>query len=105
MLAQTQIEKLRRRLKKDYDKKLPLIFSALGDHCRFFIFQFLIMQKEACVTDVSRICNITMSAASQQLKTLEMSGIVVKERMGQMVCYKLHEEDIFIKSLVRLLTS
>ncbi len=105
MLTQTQIEKLRKRLKKDYDKKLPLIFSALGDNCRFFIFQLLLMQNEVCVTDVSKICNITMSAASQQLKTLEMSGIVVKERMGQMVCYRLHEEDIFIQSLIKLLTS
>lgn len=104
MLTQTQIEKLRNRLKKDYDKKLPLIFSALGDHCRFFIFQLLVLQNEVCVTDVSKICNVTISAASQQLKTLEMRGIVVKERIGQMICYRLNRDDIFIKSLIKLLS-
>lgn len=103
MLSETQIEKIRNILKKNYNERLPVIFNALGDHCRFFIFQLLLLQKEVCVTDVANICKISVSAASQQLKVLELTGIVAKERMGQMVCYALKEKDPVIQTFIKIM--
>ena len=103
MLSEMQIEKLRNLLKKNSHERLPVIFNALGDPCRFFIFQLLLLQKEVCVTDVAKVCKISVSAASQQLKILELTGIVIKERMGQMVCYALKEKDPMIRTLIKII--
>lgn len=103
MLSETQIEKIRNLLKKNYNERLPVIFNALGDPCRFFIFQLLLLQKEVCVTDVANVCKISVSAASQQLKILELTGIVAKERMGQMMCYALKEKDPVIQTLIKMM--
>ena len=103
MLTGTQIEKIRNRLKENYNERLPAIFNALGDPCRLCIFQLLLLQKEVCVTDVANICKISVSAASQQLKILELTGIVAKERQGQMVCYALKEKDPVLRTLIRMM--
>lgn len=104
MLSEMQIEKLKGVLRKNYNGRLPVIFNALGDPCRFFIFQLLLSQHGVCVTDVANICKISVSAASQQLKLLELTGVVAKERMGQMVCYALKEEDPVIRSLIKVIS-
>jgi 5-enolpyruvylshikimate-3-phosphate synthase len=44
------------------------------------------------VTDVANIFDVTISAASQQLRVLEMLGPVRKTRTGQMVCYEPKKE-------------
>ncbi|MCH8748150.1 winged helix-turn-helix transcriptional regulator [Patescibacteria group bacterium] len=35
------------------------------------------------------VFNMSASAASQQLKLLELSGLVSRERHGQMTCYQV----------------
>lgn len=104
MLSATQIEKIRNALVKNYNERLPVIFGALGDPCRFFIFQLLLLKREVCVTDVAHICNKTVSAASQQLKILALAGIIEKQKMGQMVCFALKEKDPLIKALVKMMS-
>lgn len=104
MLSVTQIEKIRNTLAKNYNARLPTIFSALGDPCRFFIFQLLLLKHEVCVTDVAKICRKTVSAASQQLKVLAQAGIIEKQKMGQMVCFALKVKDPFIQILVKMMS-
>lgn len=104
MLSPAQIEKIRNSLIKNYDTRLPPIFSALGDPCRFFIFQLLLVKREVCVTDVAAICRKTVSAASQQLKILAQVGIVRRQKMKQMVCFTLHEKDPLIRAIVKMLS-
>ncbi|MBI2638731.1 winged helix-turn-helix transcriptional regulator [Candidatus Peregrinibacteria bacterium] len=103
MLSGKQIEKIRKHLYENYDARLPKIFSALGDPCRFYIFQLLLLQHEVCVTDVAKVCKKTVPAASQQLKILEQSGLLVRERMGQMVCYMLNEKDPLMQKLIKMM--
>ncbi len=103
MLSETQIKKISILLRKNHNKRLPVIFNALGDPCRFFIFQLLLLQHEVCVTDVANICKISVSAASQQLKVLELTGVVAKKRMGQMVCYALNNKDPVIQTLIKMI--
>ncbi|MBI2463394.1 winged helix-turn-helix transcriptional regulator [Candidatus Peregrinibacteria bacterium] len=103
MLSKKQIEKIRKHLYKNYDARLPQIFSALGDPCRFYIFQLLLLQHEVCVTDVAKVCKKTVPAASQQLKILEQSGLLVRERMGQVVCYMLNKKDPFMQKFIKMM--
>ncbi|MBI1754671.1 winged helix-turn-helix transcriptional regulator [Candidatus Azambacteria bacterium] len=81
----------------------PLVFAALGDSRRFHIFRLLMKHHDICVTDVARVFGMSVSAASQQLRVLERVGLVLKTRMGQMVCYEINQENIIAKQLVALL--
>lgn len=87
------------------DEKLARLFSVLGDLCRLRIVKVLLNNKDLCVTGVAKICDITPSAASQQLKILELSGIVARKRMGQKICYEIRRQDVLVKYLVGLIKS
>lgn len=80
----------------------PLVFQALGDPGRFKIFKLLMEYHNICVTDVANIFDITVSAASQQLRVLERLGLVLKIRMGQMVCYEINKNNQIAKQLIKL---
>ena len=101
MLNKSQLAKI----KTDFDadnSNFHLVFQALGDPGRFRIFRLLIDNRDICVTDIANIFGITLSAASQQLRVLERLGLVLKVRMGQMVCYEINYENQISKQLVKL---
>jgi len=104
MLTKEQIVKVQRTVEKSVeDERVPFALRALSDIGRFKIFKLLAARKEdMCVTDIANIFNISVPAASQQLHVLEITGIVKKERMGQMICYKLKREDSLVRSLMHL---
>ncbi len=83
----------------------PLVFQALGDSGRFNIFRLLMKHHDICVTDVANVFDITVSAASQQLRVLERLGLVIKMRMGQMVCYELKKDNPTVKQLIQFIKS
>lgn len=85
--------------------RLPMILSALGDPGKFQIFKLLMEHGDICVTDVANIFDITVSAASQQLRVLEMLELVEKMRMGQMVCYELKRDNPIVNQLIPFLKS
>jgi len=102
MLTQKQASELKPTL-NEQDERLQTIFNALGDHGRFCIFKILLERREVCVTDIANICNVSVPAASQQLRVLELSNLVIKKRMGQMICYEVRAEEPLIKSLIPLI--
>lgn len=81
----------------------PLAFQALGDPGRFHIFRILMRYHDICVTDIASIFGITVSAASQQLRVLERLGLILRIRMGQMVCYEINHDNQIAKQLIRFL--
>jgi DNA-binding transcriptional ArsR family regulator len=81
------------------------VLGALGDPGRFRIFTLLMVRNDICVTDVAKIFRITVSAACQQLRVLELSGLVKKTRMGQMVCYEVKREHPTVKRFIQFLRS
>lgn len=85
------------------DDRLPLIFAALGEPGRFRIFKLLTNYQDICVTDIANILGISVPAASQQLKFMELSGIVKRQRSGQMICYELRTRDPLVRSIIKLL--
>lgn len=104
MLSKSQLAKI----KADFDSEssnFPLVFQALGDPGRFKIFRLLMETQDICVTDVANVFGITVSAASQQLRVLERLGLVLKLRMGQMVCYEVNRENQIAKQLIKLFSA
>lgn len=80
-----------------------VIFDALGDSTRFRIFRLLAEHGELCVTDISGVFGITMAAVSQQLKILELTDLVEKERMGQMICYRVNKKNPITRSIINFI--
>lgn len=90
------------------DKKvryLPLYraFTALGDVRRIFIFCHILEKTEACVSDIARVCGISVSAASQQLSRLERGGLIIRLRDKRRICYQVNKEDALARRLALLI--
>lgn len=89
MLTESQIKTVQKKVEPSRDElALCEVFRVLGDWNRYRMMKTLLEAKELCVSDLSKIVGISMSATSQHLRILEMSGLVEGERMGQTICYK-----------------
>lgn len=103
MLTKEQINSIKKAVSDD-DDRMPVILGALGDPGRYRIFKILMDHHDICVTEISTILGITVSAASQQLRVLERIGLIRKERMGQMICYEIRDDDPLVKRLSKLIS-
>lgn len=102
MLTPARIRSARRRLWQE-PSHLPRLFGTLGDLSRYRIVLLLLREREVCATDVARVLEISVPAASQQLRLLELAGLVERERMGRMMCCRIRTAHPFVRSLRRLL--
>ncbi len=102
MLTKAQVKEIKNEAARDEDS-LPVVFSALSDIGRYRIFKLLTRQTGLCVTEVAKIFNISVPAASQQLKIMEMSGLVRRTRSGQMICYTIRRENLVVKTIIKLI--
>ena len=66
-------------------------FKALGDRTRLSILLKL-MQAEHCVTDLARALKMDAPKVSFHLTRLKFAGLVVDERQGQRVIYRINPE-------------
>lgn len=105
MLTETQIKTVQKKVDPSREELvLCESFRILGDWNRYKIMKTLLEAKELCVSDLSKIIGISMSATSQHLRILEMSGLVKGERMGQTICYKPLVSNQKVKVLTKLIT-
>jgi len=102
MLTSKEVEKIQRSI-KERGERLPFVFEALADATRLKIFRLFLSYEDLCVTDLAKICKVSVPAASYQLKIMEVVGLIEKERMGKMICYKLKKEDPLVKKIVNIL--
>lgn len=102
MLTKEEIRITRRDIITE-EEQLPFMFGALSDMGRYRIFKLLLQRHDLCVTDVANVLDISVPAASQQLRIMELSGLVKKERMGQMTCYCVREDDLLVKSIIKII--
>ena len=102
MLALNKLKTLQGELSED-DEQLTRLFSALSDRTRFRIFKLLLRHKGLCVTEIAEIFKISVPAASQQLKIMEGSGLVVPQRHGQMICYEVKRTHPLARVVTKLL--
>lgn len=87
---------------KGLGDRLVALFNALGDTNRYKLFYLLLTAKgDICVSEFAEILNISVPAASQQLKNLEASGLIHKARRGQQTCYHVNVEDPAVKMVAQ----
>lgn len=79
------------------------VFGLLSDTTRISIFQTLSSEKEPCVGRIAERVGVSLSAASHQLKKLELLGVVSKCRYGQEVCYCLNRNNKLVGQLIKLI--
>ena len=99
--ARDSLNDLRRELAAR-DEALPSVFSALGDSGRFKLFSLLSKRSDLCVSDLAAVLGISVPAASQQLKILELAGLVRREREGQKCSYRVRTNDPVVSAIVRM---
>lgn len=103
MLKAYEVKKLKKHLKEE-DPRLPIVFNALSDNNRCNIFRCFLEEERLCVSDVAKILGISMSLASQHLKILEMTGLVIREREGRTVYYQPNTDDRLVTSIIKSVT-
>lgn len=91
MSKNNEVAKLKSQLNSsEADMVLIDIFKLLGDKNRYRIMKIISENEDRklCVGDLASILDTSMSAVSQHLRILEMSGLVEGNRNGQSMCYK-----------------
>jgi DNA-binding transcriptional ArsR family regulator len=100
MLNASEIQKLQKLLTRE-DERLPIVFSALSDPKRCLIFRSFLTKDRLCVSDISRTLGISMSLASQHLKILEITKLLIREREGRVVYYKPNVADELVRTIIK----
>lgn len=72
---------------------LAEFFKALGTPTRLRIL-FLLMEGEACVSELADRLQISQSAASHQLNLLKSNKLVRKRRKGKLIFYALADDRV-----------
>ena len=68
-------------------------FKLLGDPTRIHIL-FLLMERDACVSDLADRLGLTQSAVSHQLSLLKANKLVRQRRDGKMIFYTLVDDHV-----------
>src|SRR4051812_17081587 len=100
MLKPKEILKLQKLLKGE-DNRLPILFNALSDPNRCKIFRSFLKREKLCVSDISRTIGISMSLASQHLKVLEITKLLMREREGRVIYFKPNIKDDLVKAIIK----
>jgi len=95
----TLVASLKERLPSDEVLgELTRLFALLADPTRLRIVDALTSGEELCACDLSHALGISLSAMSDQLRTLREAGIVAHRDDGRMAYYRLR--DGFLAGLV-----
>ena len=65
----------------------------LGDPTRIHLL-FLLMEQDACVSDLASQLGMTQSAVSHQLSLLKANKLVRQRRSGKMIFYTLVDDHV-----------
>lgn len=72
---------------------LTEFFKMLGDPTRIHLL-FLLMEQDACVSDLANRLGMTQSAVSHQLSLLKANKLVRQRRSGKMIFYTLVDDHV-----------
>ena len=61
--------------------------------------------RDLCVTDLANVLRVSVPAVSQQLRIMEMGGLIRKDRQGQKICYRVNRVNPVIQMVDRLVRS
>ena len=105
-LTDRQVTTIKKTITTDQERVTD-IFNAVADptRCRTFRLLMVTHGQDVNVTDIAHIMGMTVPAISQQLKVLEQSGLVTREKVGQKVYYKIKNTDPLVNSIVKIIQS
>lgn len=63
--------------------------SLAGDETRIRILCFMFRYKKACVGDIAKSLDMSVSSISHHLQIMKDNGFFMTERMGNSICYLL----------------
>lgn len=69
------------------------VLKALSDETRFKIF-ITLLRRRICVRGLARSLEISEAAVSQHMKVLKNAGLIIGERRGHYIHYKVVEERV-----------
>jgi ArsR family transcriptional regulator len=78
-------------------------FKGLSDPIRLRIFYLLAAQGELCVCHLTDGLHLPQSTVSRHLSVLKQSHLIVSERKGKWVYYRLLDDDV-VQSLAELIS-
>lgn len=78
--------------------KRARLLALAGDETRIRIFCFMFEYGEACVSDIAESLGMNLNAVSHHLRMLKDNGLLMSERMGTNICYKLVRNE-FVNNL------
>ena len=99
MLTEKEINK-NRKIFKESDKAMSLVFKVLSDVNRYRIFCLLAEQPKLSISDIAKILHISLPLASQHIRILTHVNLVKKERYGKMVFPKLEHTNPFVQAVL-----
>ena len=73
--------------------KITNFFRILGNPTRLAILLNL-MQQNLCVSELSKLLDISQSSVSHQLKILNDNNLIIRQRKGKMIYYTVNENDL-----------
>lgn len=76
------------------EERLVHAMQLLGDKTRFKLFKLLMNSQQMCVSELASELHVSPSAVSQHFRSLELVGLVDKERDGQKICYLLTDDGL-----------
>ena len=65
------------------------LLAALADPTRLAIVRQLASESETCACDFTTCCDVGQPTVSHHLRVLREAGVVVSERRGQQIFYRL----------------
>lgn len=68
------------------------LLAALADPTRLAIVRQLAADTETCACDFTSCCDVSQPTVSHHLRVLREAGVVVSERIGQRIYYRLAPE-------------
>ena len=74
---------------KEICKREAELFKALGHPCRLWIVKQLAGGKEYCVQEFVQAINMKFASVSQHLNILKNAGVVIDDKRGKQVFYRL----------------
>lgn len=103
MLSKSDLNGIKKRYISGSDHWIKY-FDALGDPVRYKIFKILASNQNICVSELAKMFEISVPAASQQLKVLEQNGLIIRRRIGQSICCCVKKDEPAVKSIIKLIT-
>lgn len=104
MLDRREQKNLKHYVSED-NKRLAQVFDALSDNNRCQIFRVFTKRTNLNVSEIASLLGTSLSLTSQHLKILENSQLLIREKIGREVFYRVNEQDPIVQSIVKAILS